>query len=146
MTPWTVARQAPLSMRFFRQEYWSGLPCPPPGDLSDLEIHTMSPILNVDSLLSESPGMQDTRIEFCYVSALFRSYSRTSSQFCEPHQLTPQVYASYCFRSHAYSLLFLYYKPFLLFLFDYIWWLPNIINTSKDVSVLSKRLDEELKL
>ena len=35
MTLWTVARQAPLSMGFSRQEYWSGLPCPPPGDLSD---------------------------------------------------------------------------------------------------------------
>jgi len=33
LTPWTVAHQAPLSMGFFRQEYWSGLPCPPPGDL-----------------------------------------------------------------------------------------------------------------
>ena len=33
MTPWTVALQAPLSMGFSRQEYWSGLPCPPPGDL-----------------------------------------------------------------------------------------------------------------
>ena len=32
-TPWTAARQAPLSMGFSRQEYWSGLPCPPPGDL-----------------------------------------------------------------------------------------------------------------
>ena len=32
-TPWTVARQAPLSMGFSRQEYWSGLPCFPPGDL-----------------------------------------------------------------------------------------------------------------
>ena len=32
-TPWTVARQAPLSMGFSRQDYWSGLPCPPPGDL-----------------------------------------------------------------------------------------------------------------
>ena len=32
-TPWTVARQASLSMEFSRQEYWSGLPCPPPGDL-----------------------------------------------------------------------------------------------------------------
>ena len=32
---WTVALQAPLSMRFSRQEYWSGLPCPPPGDLPD---------------------------------------------------------------------------------------------------------------
>ena len=35
-TPWTVARQAPLSVGFARQEYWSGLPCPPPGDLPDL--------------------------------------------------------------------------------------------------------------
>ena len=33
--PWTVAHQAPLSMGFSRQEYWSGLPCPPPGDLLD---------------------------------------------------------------------------------------------------------------
>ena len=33
MTPWTVACQAPLSMGFSKQEYWSGLPCPPPGDL-----------------------------------------------------------------------------------------------------------------
>ena len=32
-TPWTVALEAPLSMGFSRQEYWSGLPCPPPGDL-----------------------------------------------------------------------------------------------------------------
>ena len=35
VTPWTVAHQAPLSMEFSRQEYWSGLPCPPPGDLPD---------------------------------------------------------------------------------------------------------------
>ena len=35
MTPWTVALQAPLSMEFPRQGYWSGLPCPPPGDLPD---------------------------------------------------------------------------------------------------------------
>ena len=36
-TPWTVARQAPLSMVFSRQEYWSGLPFPSPGDLPDLK-------------------------------------------------------------------------------------------------------------
>ena len=35
VTPWTVARQAPLIMGFSRQEYWSGLPFPPPGDLPD---------------------------------------------------------------------------------------------------------------
>ena len=38
LTPWTVSCQAPLSLGFSRQEYWSGLPCPPPGDLPDPEI------------------------------------------------------------------------------------------------------------
>ena len=41
-TSWTVACQAPLSMEFSRQEYWSGLPFPPPGDLPDPGIETVS--------------------------------------------------------------------------------------------------------
>ena len=45
VTPWTVAHQAPLSMEFSRQEYWSGLPCPPSGDLPDPGIELMSPAL-----------------------------------------------------------------------------------------------------
>ena len=44
VTPWTVARQAPLSMGFSRQEYWSGLPCPPPGDLLNPGIEPVSSI------------------------------------------------------------------------------------------------------
>ena len=44
MTPRTVARQAPLSMIFPRQEYWSGLPFPPPEDLPDSEIKPESPM------------------------------------------------------------------------------------------------------
>ena len=55
MTPWTVACQAPFSMGFSRQEYWSGLPCPPPGDLPTLGIEPRSPALQEDSLLSEIP-------------------------------------------------------------------------------------------
>ena len=43
--PWTVAHQAPLSMGFSRQESWSGLPFPPPGDLSDPGVEPMSPAL-----------------------------------------------------------------------------------------------------
>ena len=43
--PWTVAHQAPLSMGFSRQGYWSGLPCPPPGDLPDPGIESASPAL-----------------------------------------------------------------------------------------------------
>ena len=52
-TPWTVACQAPLSMEFSRQEYQSGLPYPPPGDLHDPGIETRSPMLQTNSLLSE---------------------------------------------------------------------------------------------
>ena len=52
-TPWTVAHQVPLSMGFSRQEYWSGLPFPSPGDLSDPGIKPMSPALQADSLPTE---------------------------------------------------------------------------------------------
>ena len=55
-TPHTVAYQAPLSMGFFRQEYWSGLPFPSPGDLPDPGIEPGSPALQADSLPSEPPG------------------------------------------------------------------------------------------
>ena len=55
-TPWTVACQAPPSIRFFRQEYWSGLPFPSPGDLPNLGIKPGSPALQADTLLSEPPG------------------------------------------------------------------------------------------
>ena len=44
-TPWTIAYQAPLSMVFPRQEYWSGLPVPPPGDLPDPGIKLKPPAL-----------------------------------------------------------------------------------------------------
>jgi len=54
-TPWTIACQAPLPMEFSRQEYWSGLPFPPPGVLLDLGIKPGSPALQVDSLPSEPP-------------------------------------------------------------------------------------------
>ena len=56
MIPWTIARQAPLSMEFSRQEYWSGLPFPSPGDLPDPGIKPGSPALWADSLTSEPLG------------------------------------------------------------------------------------------
>ena len=56
VTPWTVAYQAPQSMEFSRQEYWSGLPFPCPGDLSDPGIEPGSPALQADALPSEPPG------------------------------------------------------------------------------------------
>ena len=56
VNPWTVAHQAPLSMGFCRQEYWSGLPCPSPGDLPDPGIEPRSPALQANSLPFELPG------------------------------------------------------------------------------------------
>ena len=55
-TPWTVAYQAPPSMGFSRQEYWSGLPCPSPGDLPNPGIKPGSPAFQADALSSEPPG------------------------------------------------------------------------------------------
>ena len=54
-TPWTVARQAPLPIGFPRQEYWSGLPFPSPGNLPDPGIQPMSPALAGEFLTTESP-------------------------------------------------------------------------------------------
>ena len=56
VTPWTVAHQAPPSMGFSRQEYWSGLPFPSPEDLPDPGIEPGSPTLQADTLTSELPG------------------------------------------------------------------------------------------
>ena len=54
-TPQTIAHQAPLSMGFLRQEYWSGLPFPSSGDLPDTGIEVESPAWQVDSLPTEPP-------------------------------------------------------------------------------------------
>ena len=57
MTPWTIAHQTPISMTFSRQEYWSGLPFPTPGDLPNAGIELLPP---------ESPALSD---EFITASA-----------------------------------------------------------------------------
>ena len=61
-TPRTVASKVLLSIGFFRQEYWSGLPFPSPGDLPNSGIQPRSPILQADSLLIELPGSQLHRL------------------------------------------------------------------------------------
>ena len=55
-TPWTVVRQASPSMGFFRQEYWNGLPFPPPGDLPEPRIQPTSPALAGGLFTTEPPG------------------------------------------------------------------------------------------
>ena len=64
VTPWTVARQAPLSMGFPRQEYWRGLPFPPPGDLLDTWIKpesSVSPVLAGGFFTTEPLGKSQNR-------------------------------------------------------------------------------------
>ena len=62
VTPWTIVRKSPLSMEFSRQEYWSGLPFPPPGDLLDPGSKHGSPPVQVDSLPCEPPGKPYLRL------------------------------------------------------------------------------------
>ena len=63
-TPGTIAYRAPLSMGFPRQEHWSGLPCPPPGELPDPGIELESPAWQVDSFTVELPGKPLYRHEY----------------------------------------------------------------------------------
>ena len=71
-TQWSVAYEAPQSMGFSRQEYWSGLPFPSPGDLPDPVIEPGSPALQADSLPCELPGKHQMNIK--YISCLLISY------------------------------------------------------------------------
>ena len=75
VTPWTVAYQLPPSMRFSRQEYWSGLPFPSPGDLPDPGIEPRSPALQADALLSEPPEKLLVIIVSIYFTALHVIYN-----------------------------------------------------------------------
>ena len=80
-TPWTVAYQAPPSMGFSRQEYWSGLPFPSPGDLPDPGIEPRSPVLQADALTSEPPGkplvsgiLLKIYLNICLLGRIIRKY------------------------------------------------------------------------
>ena len=74
--PWTAACQAPLSMGFSRQEYWSGLPFPSPGDLPDPGMEPRSPALQADSL--------PTKLQFDYrINVYCTSFKKqTVRRFC----------------------------------------------------------------
>ena len=82
MTPWTVARQAPRSVGFPRQEYWSGLPFPSPGGLPDPGIKPRSPALQADSLPSEPPGKPHSNVHTknMYKDKMSVAYSLTLCQ------------------------------------------------------------------
>ena len=66
-TSWTIARQAPLSMEFSRQEYWIGLPFPSPGNLPNPGIEPRYPALQADSLLSEPQGIMKKELNVNFI-------------------------------------------------------------------------------
>ena len=78
-TLWTIAHQASLSMEFSRQEYWSRLPFPSPGDLPDLGIEPRSPALKADSLLSEPQGKPKVSLGRLYCPQVFSNSEKRES-------------------------------------------------------------------
>ena len=88
VTPWTVIRQAPVSMGFPRQECWSGLPCPPPGDLPDPGIKPKSPALQADSLPLSHLGNP----QWCIAHRKFSVclVIQSCPTFCNPMDCSPQ--------------------------------------------------------
>ena len=113
MTPGTVARQAPLSMRFSRQEYWSGLPCPPPGDLPNPGIEPVCPALAGRFFTTEPP-------EKSYSSGTLAIYPRpfacpsTSVRNFSAHLkgYLPQVFLEPIHLSSKLPLILLHYHFF----------------------------------
>ena len=74
VTPWTAAHQAPLSMRFSRQGYWSGLPFPSLGDLPNPGVKPGSPALPADPLLTELRVSMYTNLQFTMTFQIYHFY------------------------------------------------------------------------
>ena len=89
-TPWTVAYQASPSMGFSRQEYWSGVPLPSPGDLPDPGIEPWSPALEADALTSEPPGKPKVTLT-AVKNFKMHSGSNKAGYFCCCHCLVTKL-------------------------------------------------------
>ena len=115
--PWTVVCQAPLSMGFPRQEYWSRLPFPSPEDLPDLRIEPRSPALQPDSLPSELQGSTTwkalNRLHFYLNEPLLVSIAlqprtliqRDSEQFIFCSPLSFSVFSCFTYLEPDYSFI-----------------------------------------
>ena len=97
VTPWPEAHQAPLSVGFSRQEYWSELPFPSPGDLPNPGIEPGSPALQVNSLPTGPPGQPLRGFQFSR-SVVSHSLRLHGLQHARPPcpSPTPRVYSNSC--------------------------------------------------
>ena len=100
MTPWTVAYQATLSMEFSRQEYWSGLPFPTPGNFPNPGIEPGSPATQADSLLSEPPGKPLVNIRM-HIYVLF-SFLFSWNKYTQVELLDPMLALFLVFKQPPY--------------------------------------------
>ena len=94
-----IACQAPLSMGFSRQEYWSGLPCPPPGDLSDPGIEPSSLALQADSWLLSHLGspwqfLTEMLIAQLFFLSMYSQFFHDSSVPASNQRVSPSVLPS----------------------------------------------------
>ena len=95
VTLWTVACQAPLSMGFSRQEYWSGLPCPPPGDLPDPGIEPAFPVIPALQVDSSPLSHQETPIHRYPHTTFFLKEKKTIENY-EQHGETIDFFMNTC--------------------------------------------------
>ena len=131
MTPWTVACQAPLSMGFSRQEYWSGLPFPSPGDLPDLVIELVSPALASGFFTVEPRGKSWVVIavnkyeSFHFIFSFLRSSVSNMYNICSVFYSIRQYWCTwwhtddslckhltYTYSSHKHSIVGVFSHPF----------------------------------
>ena len=104
MTPWIVACQAPLSMEFSRQEYWSGLPFPSPGDLPNPGIKPDLPALQADSLPSEpreKPEFSKTDLKMESQCSKRKTAQKLPPRRRKMTRLTAGTHASYGSRTQS---------------------------------------------
>ena len=103
MTPWTATRQAPLSMGFSRQEYWSGLLFPSPGDLPNPGIEPGFPALQVDSLPSEPTEKPSLPLGLCHLP------SGKKSLPCPAYRFTPALLLNFMSPSNMLVILLFFF-------------------------------------
>ena len=119
-TPWTTACQAPLSMGFSRQDYWSGLPCPPPEDLPDPGIEPTSPALAGGLFTTEPTG--NPHVHICiYIIHLYTYINKDVYMYmwgyvciwCVYIYIYIHIHVDVCISIYLYIYFFKLFKSYL---------------------------------